>query len=95
MTALCEGWDDYVMLRGGAAEPLWAVMSRVLDGAEIPVAAQALALLIERVAAIATEGRLAATIGRCRSRMGVCECRIPASRHGPAPEDGAADFGGP
>jgi ATP-dependent DNA ligase len=33
--------------------------------------------------------------GGCRSRMGVCECRIPASRHGPAPQDGAADFCGP
>jgi hypothetical protein len=56
MTALCEGWDDYVMLRRGAAEPLWAVMSRVVDGAEIPVAAHGLALLIERVAAGAARG---------------------------------------
>lgn len=38
------------------------MMSRVLDGAEIPAAAQAFALLIERVVAIATEGRLAPTV---------------------------------
>lgn len=37
-------------------------MSRVLDGAEIPAATQAFALLIERIAAIAAEDRLAPTV---------------------------------
>ena len=60
--ALREGWDDYV--RFAAARPrLYAVMmSRVLDGAEIPAATQAFALLIERIAAIAAEDRLALTV---------------------------------
>jgi AcrR family transcriptional regulator len=60
--ALREGWDDYV--RFAAARPrLYAVMmSRVLDGAEIPAATQAFALLIERIAAIAAEDRLAPTV---------------------------------
>jgi AcrR family transcriptional regulator len=56
--ALREGWDDYV--RFAAARPrLYAVMmSRVLDDAEIPAAEQAFALLIQRIAAVAAEGRL-------------------------------------
>jgi len=60
--ALREGWDDYV--RFAAARPrLYAVMlSRVLDGATIPAAEQAFALLIERIAAIASKGRLALTV---------------------------------
>ncbi|WP_211147002.1 hypothetical protein [Paenibacillus dokdonensis] len=37
-------------------------MSRILDGAEIPAAEQAFALLIQRIAAIAAEGRLALTV---------------------------------
>ncbi len=62
VTTLREGWDDYV--RFAAARPrLYAVMmSRVLDGAEIPAAEQAFALLIERIAAIAAAGRLAPTV---------------------------------
>lgn len=60
--ALREGWDDYV--RFAAARPrLYAVMmSRVLDDAEIPAAEQAFALLIQRIAAIAAEGRIATTV---------------------------------
>ncbi|HEX7389683.1 MAG TPA: TetR/AcrR family transcriptional regulator [Acidiphilium sp.] len=57
--ALREGWDDYV--RFAADRPrLYAVMlGRVLDGATIPAAGQAFALLIERITAIASKGRLA------------------------------------
>lgn len=60
--ALREGWDDYV--RFAAARPrLYAVMmSRVLDGADIPAAGQAFALLIARLEAVATGGRLGPTI---------------------------------
>jgi AcrR family transcriptional regulator len=58
-TALRQGWDNYV--RFAAARPrLYAVMmSRVLNGARIPAAEQAFALLIERIEAIAADGRLA------------------------------------
>jgi len=62
MTALCEGWDDYVRFAAARPRLYAAIMSRILDGAEIPAAAQAFALLIERVAAIANEGRLAPTV---------------------------------
>lgn len=59
-----EGWDDYV--RFAAARPrLYAMMmGRVLNDAEIPTAEQAFALLIQRIAAIAAEGRLRPTVGR-------------------------------
>src|SRR3569623_2144945 len=53
--ALREGWDDYV--RFAAARPLLyvAMMSRFLQGAEIPAARRAAELLLERVRAIAAE----------------------------------------
>ncbi|MBB6669324.1 TetR/AcrR family transcriptional regulator [Cohnella nanjingensis] len=60
--ALREGWDDYVRFAAARPRLYAAMMSRVLDGAEIPAAEQAFALLIERIAAIAAEGRLAPTI---------------------------------
>lgn len=60
--ALREGWDDYV--RFAAARPrLYAMMmSRVLDGADLPAAEQAFALLLARIESIAAEGRLGPTI---------------------------------
>lgn len=62
VAALREGWDDYV--RFAAARPrLYAAMiSRVLQGAEIPAAQQAFRLLIERITAIEALGRLALTV---------------------------------
>ena len=38
------------------------MMSRVLQGAQIPAAQQAFALLIERIASIEAQGRLALTV---------------------------------
>ncbi len=60
--ALREGWDDYVRFSAVRPRLYAAMMSRVLDGADIPAAEQAFALLIARIAAIATEGRLALTV---------------------------------
>ena len=59
VAALVEGWDDYV--RFAAERPrLYAVMmARVLQGAAIPAAAQAYALLLDRIGAISAAGRLA------------------------------------
>ena len=56
--ALREGWDDYVRFAAARPRLYAAMMSRVLDGAQIPAAEQAFALLIGRIAAIAAEGRL-------------------------------------
>ncbi len=60
--ALRESWDDYV--RFAAARPrLYAAMiGRVLQGARIPAAEQAFALLMQQLRAVAGEGRLAAPV---------------------------------
>ena len=62
VTALREGWDDYVRFAASRPRLYAAMMSRVLDGADIPAAEEAFALLIARVAAIAGEGRLSRTV---------------------------------
>lgn len=61
-TALREGWDDYVRFAAARPRLYVAMMSRFLQGAEIPAAEQAAALLRNRVRAIAAEGRLAVTV---------------------------------
>src|SRR4029077_4279398 len=62
VTALHEGWDDYVRFAAARPRLYAAMMSRVLSGAQIPAAEQAFALLIERIAAVAANGRLALTV---------------------------------
>lgn len=62
VAALREGWDDYVRFAAARPRLYAAMMRRVLDGAAIPAADQAFALLIERIAAIAAKGRLAPTV---------------------------------
>ncbi|MGE0969914.1 TetR/AcrR family transcriptional regulator [Klebsiella sp. WOUb02] len=56
--ALRDGWDDYVRFAAARPRLYAAMMSRVLDGAEIPAATQAFAHLIERIEAIAARGQL-------------------------------------
>jgi AcrR family transcriptional regulator len=69
ITALREGWDDYV--RFGATRPrLYAAMlGRVLQGAQIPAAQQAFALLIKRIAAIGARRRLDLTVEAAANLM--------------------------
>jgi len=62
VTALREGWDDYVRFAAARPRLYAAMMSRVLQGARIPAAQQAFALLIERIATIEAQGRLALTV---------------------------------
>jgi len=62
VTALREGWDDYVRFAAARPRLYVAMMSRYLQGAEIPAARQAADLLVDRVRAIAAAGRLAVTI---------------------------------
>jgi len=58
-TALRQGWDNYVRFAAARPRLYTAMMSRVLKGNRIPAAEQGLALLMERIMAIAAEGRLA------------------------------------
>ena len=62
VTALREGWDDYVRFAAARPRLYAAMMSRVLSGAQIPAAEEAFALLIRRITAIATDGRLALAV---------------------------------
>jgi AcrR family transcriptional regulator len=60
--ALREGWDDYVRFAAARPRLYAAMMSRVLQGGQIPAAQQAFTLLLERIAAIEAQGRLALTV---------------------------------
>jgi AcrR family transcriptional regulator len=61
-TALREGWDDYVRFAAARPRVYAAMLSRFLKGGDIPAADEATALLIERIRALAAEGRLAVTV---------------------------------
>jgi AcrR family transcriptional regulator len=69
VTALREGWDDYVSFAAARPRLYAAMMSRVLQGAQIPAAQQAFTLLIERIATIEAQGRLALTVGAAADLM--------------------------
>ncbi|MCX5537939.1 TetR/AcrR family transcriptional regulator [Paraburkholderia sp. CNPSo 3076] len=62
VTVLRDGWDDYVRFAAARPRLYAAMLGRVLQGAQIPAAQQAFALLIECVSAIAAEGRLALAV---------------------------------
>lgn len=63
VTALREGWDNYVHFAASRPRLYAAMMSRVLSGGEIRAAEQAYALLIERITVLAVTGRLALPVG--------------------------------
>jgi AcrR family transcriptional regulator len=62
VTALEQGWDDYVRFAAARPRLYAAMMGRILQGSSIPAAEQAFALLVERIRAIDAEGRLAGTV---------------------------------
>jgi AcrR family transcriptional regulator len=66
---LREGWNDYVRFAATRPRLYAAMMSRVLDGADIPAAEQAFALLLARIAAIAAKGRLRPTVAAAADLM--------------------------
>lgn len=57
--ALRQGWDNYVRFAADRPRLYAAMLARVLQGANIPAATAARALLMERIGAIAAAGRLA------------------------------------
>jgi len=62
VTVLRDGWDDYVRFAQARPRLYAAMLGRVLQGAQIPAAQQAFAVLIERISAIAAQGRLALAV---------------------------------
>ncbi|KQX97953.1 transcriptional regulator [Rhodanobacter sp. Root480] len=69
VVVLREGWNDYVRFAAARPRLYAAMMSRVLDGADIPAAEQAFALLIARIGAIAAKGRLRPTVAAAADLM--------------------------
>ena len=61
-TALREGWNDYVRFAAERPRLYAAMTARMLQGADIPAARQAYTLLVERIEALAAEGRLAMAV---------------------------------
>lgn len=62
VTALREGWDDYVRFAAARPRLYAAMLGRVLQGAQIPAAQEAFALLRERVATLKRQGRLSRSV---------------------------------
>jgi AcrR family transcriptional regulator len=62
VTALGQGWDNYVDFAAARPRLYAAMLGRILKGSPILAAEQGFALLKSNIAAIAAEGRLAGTV---------------------------------
>lgn len=62
LTAMREGWDNYVSFAAARPRLYAAMLSRFVQGVSIPAAEQAWLHLIRQVEAIAAEGRLAVSV---------------------------------
>ena len=69
VTALVLGWDDYVQFAAARPRLYAAMLSRVLQGGQIPAAEQAFQLLLDQLRAIAAQGRLAIKVEAAADRM--------------------------
>jgi AcrR family transcriptional regulator len=90
--ALRQGWDDYVRFAAARPRLYVAMMSRFLQGAQIPAASQATGLLLERLRAIAAEGRLAVKVETAADHVWAAVnaaslLHVTAAQRGAAPPD--------
>jgi len=69
ITALVEGWDDYVRFAAARPRLYAAMLSRVLQGGKISAAEQAFHLLREQLRAVDVQGRLAMEVEAAADRM--------------------------
>ncbi len=69
VTALVLGWDDYVQFAAARPRLYAAMLSRVLQGRQIPAAEQAFHLLLDQLRAVAAQGRLAIKVEAAADRM--------------------------
>ena len=69
ITTLVEGWDDYVRFAAARPRLYAAMLSRVLQGGQIPAAEQAFHLLREQLRAIDAQGRLTMEVEAAADRM--------------------------
>jgi AcrR family transcriptional regulator len=69
LTALVEGWDAYVRFAAARPRLYAAMLSRVLQGGQIPAAEHAFNLLLDQLQAVAAQGRLAVEVKAAADRM--------------------------
>lgn len=69
VTALVEGWDDYVRFAAARPRLYAAMLGRVLQGARIPAAERAFQVLIHQLRAVEVHGRLAVEVNAAADRM--------------------------
>jgi len=69
VTALAEGWDDYVRFAAARPRLYAAMLSRMLQGGQIPAAERAFHVLIQQLRAIDAQGRLAMDVDAAADRM--------------------------
>lgn len=69
VTALRNGWDDYVAFAATRPRIYAAMLSRVLQGGEIEAAGQAWAHLLAQLDAVAKAGRLALPVAEAAELM--------------------------
>lgn len=69
VTVLIEGWDDYVRFAAARPRLYAAMLSRVLQGGQVPAAEQSFATLLEQMRAVEAQGRLAMPVEAGADRM--------------------------
>lgn len=69
VTVLVLGWDDYVRFAAARPRIYAAMLSRVLQGGQIPAAEQAFHLLLDQLREVAAQGRLAIKVEAAADRM--------------------------
>lgn len=69
VTAIVEGWDDYVRFAAARPRLYAAMLSRVLQGVQIPAAERAFEVLIHQLRAVELHGRLAVEVSAAADRM--------------------------
>lgn len=92
VTALRQGWDDYVRFAATRPRLYVVMMSRFLQGADIPAAKQAAQLLIDKVSAVAAEGRLDAPVAAAADQVWAAAnaaalLHVTAGQRGTSPPD--------
>jgi AcrR family transcriptional regulator len=71
IATLINGWNDYVRFAAARPRLYAAMLSRVLQGGQIPAAEQAFHLLREQLRAVDRQGRLAMEVEAAADRMWV------------------------
>jgi AcrR family transcriptional regulator len=69
VTTLVEGWNDYVRFAAARPRLYAAMLSRLLQGGQIPAAERAFEILIQQLRAVDAHDRLALDVNAAADRM--------------------------